>query len=146
MILLDWLPTVGNCCFCCSLKVGSIIIAVLGIIGAVEALAVFGKGDCFQGNIYQILKWVSLVFHIVMLVTAVLFIIGIILGWPITAEVFMYVMAISLILTLIFGICFFFIPVKKECGESWAFSVSHFLSCIVSFYFLVVVASYHKLM
>ncbi|CAH0583020.1 unnamed protein product [Chrysodeixis includens] len=130
---LDCLPTVGKCCFCISLKVGCLIIAVLGVLGSLDGFLEFGMEEadpCFEGDIYEFMKWQAFSFYIAMLITSVYCIIGIIRRWRNAVKVYMYVMTFSLILTLIFGICFFYVPTKKDCGESWAYSVANFFSCL----------------
>ncbi|XP_026731521.1 uncharacterized protein LOC113496480 [Trichoplusia ni] len=149
MSFLDGLPHVETCCFCCSLKIGSIIIAGLRVLNLVEVILFFFSSDSFEcvtGLMVTIITWINVVFTVALVLTAIYFLFGIVKGWPDTAVWFMYVSALFLIFEVVGGISLCFAEPKEDCPPPWIYGVSTIFSCLLELYFLIVIKSYHRVM
>ncbi|KAL4711434.1 hypothetical protein ACJJTC_016188 [Scirpophaga incertulas] len=145
MAIFNPLPNVNNCCFCISLKWGSVIIAIL------TALSFCCVGVSL--NLYcitdiqslDILRHIIYVVECFLVIAAVIFLVGICMDKGITATIFLYTVSICIILALItFVIIMIYSATQENCTFRYDVIVHAIISIIIWFYFLCVVKSYRE--
>ncbi|CAH0723794.1 unnamed protein product, partial [Brenthis ino] len=149
MGVFDFLPIFNQCCFCLNLKIGSILIAIWGIlsVGSFTYFAAFPVCFILEGIALTIMKIARLFVYFcdgVLFITAIIFIIGVFIKKSITAEIFLFGIALVLVGYMLYTIATVITYILHEECRYFVGPEGFTLNTFLWIYFMIIIRSYKE--
>ncbi|XP_004930579.1 uncharacterized protein LOC114239875 [Bombyx mandarina] len=149
MSIFDSLPNVDNFLFCISLKWGTVLIAILGILSCSLGVVFHQQHHCLELERYadyiKYIKYVIVIAELWLFVTSIILLIGICMKKPQTATWFMYAAAFTALTVLVLTIAIVTLTkMSMTCSVPIAQTVVAVVGLLIWVYLIIVVKSYQN--